>query len=149
MRNTYSVWHLDVQFMDEFFQSQNQFSHEWLNLQSNKKSFAHYILPRMQLFISSVNQKKSGSEWGIIFPKNCTIRCQTLYIKKLKSFFREIDEGLLYPVLNKMNSRREKSSCPICVFSLASNQPEQGHWKKKFIMPVETSYGQVGLVWSL
>ena len=54
-----------------FFQSQNQFSLNWLDLQSNKKSFTHYILPRVQrnfcLFIGLAILEKTGSEWGIIF----------------------------------------------------------------------------------
>ena len=68
----YSVWHLVVQILFKFFLSQNQFSLDWLNLDSNKNSFAHYILHRVQNFfylvISLASPEKSGSEWGIIFP---------------------------------------------------------------------------------
>ena len=87
---SFSVWQLEVQFSFKFFQSQNQFSLDWLNLQSNKKIFAHYILPRVQkifcLFIgldSSVKalfMVKAGSEWSTIFPQICMTKCQTLYV---------------------------------------------------------------------
>ena len=81
---TYSVWHLVVQILFKFFQSQNHFSLYWLILQSNKNIFAHYIFPRVQKFfckfIVLANSEKTGSEWDIIFPKNCTTKCQTLYV---------------------------------------------------------------------
>ena len=32
------------------------------------------------LVIGSAILEKTGSEWDIIFPKNCTTKCQTLYI---------------------------------------------------------------------
>ena len=62
----YSVWHLVVQILLKFFHYQNQFSLEWLNLQSNKNSFAHYKPHRVQkifcLFIALASLEISGSE---------------------------------------------------------------------------------------
>ena len=90
----YSVWHLVVQILFKFFQSQNQFSLDWLNLQSNKNFFAHYILPRVQknfrLFIGLDSSEKAGSEWVIIFPQICMTKCQTLYIEKVLYFWYQM-----------------------------------------------------------
>ena len=93
----------------EFFQPQNHFSHEWLNLFTIKqKYFAHCIQPRLQLqknfclFINSVIQEKSGSEWGIISPKKCTIRCQTLYFSILHCGFVDL---IYYTTCQKLLSR--------------------------------------------
>ena len=68
----YSVWHLVVEILFKFLLSQNHFSLEWLNLDSNKNSFAHYIMHKVQnifyLLISLASAEKDGSEWGIISP---------------------------------------------------------------------------------
>ena len=67
----YSVWHLVVQIWFKFFQSQNHFSLNWLNLQSNKKSFAYYILQKnFCLFIGLAILEKTENKC-IIFQNCC------------------------------------------------------------------------------
>ena len=43
-RSTYSAWHLDVQILFKFFQSQNQFAQDWLNLKCNQFQWRSSLL---------------------------------------------------------------------------------------------------------
>ena len=117
----YSVWHLVVQIWFKFFQSQNQFSHNWLNLQSNKKSFAHYILPRVQknfclLICLAILEK---TEWVMICSKLISRNIFHAVLTKYLSSKRKI---FIFPHCDMhsldMGKPYNLSTCKIDIFSL-------------------------------
>ena len=104
----YSAWHLDMQILFKFFQSQNQFALDWLNLKWSHSYFALYILPRMQNKIDyisgSVSPEQTGSETGKIWIKFAWLdvkHCNKKLCEKTQKF-RQIDWNIIKTTLQNL-----------------------------------------------